>query len=180
MGLDVEGIEQLKVMLKRATSLPVACQSELKVVAMELKQLAKDMAPEEFGDLKDAITHREYGAQGPGGRFTKGLRGYEIYINNDHRISEDRKAKPGYEDCERVGDYAWIVHEYMGWGSTPGAPNNSKKGSFMPSDESVAAGNERGVEAGGKFLERAGIEVSERMHSRLGAVVMRHIAALDF
>ncbi len=46
-----------------------------------------------------------------------------------------------------VGEYAWLIHEHMGWGNV--------RMSIMPSERSVAAGLANGVHAGGRFMDRA-------------------------
>jgi len=170
MAFDTEGIEQLKLMLNRAKKLPEHATAELWRMAEETRKRAINMAPIDYGDLRGAIKLRETAAN-VGGRFQQGIRNFEIYISNKHPVSDPEKLKQG---VTHVGDYAWGVHEYMGWGSTQGAPMKSGK-PFMPSKESVAAGLLAGVDAGGKFLERAGEVTRQQMTSRLGKVIFRHI-----
>ncbi len=175
MAFDAEGFDQLKLILKRAADLPSEMNGELKVMAKKTQELAIHMAPIEYGDLKDAIKIQEVAGQGAGGRFAKGLRNFVVYVDNNHPVSDERQIR---NNIETVGEYAWFVHEYMGWGSHSGAPLEDGR-SFMPSEKSVAEGERYGVEAGGRFLERAGDEIADRIDAELGKVVFKWIEALD-
>ncbi len=175
MSFDTNGIDQIKLILRRAALLPAEMNGELKKMAQKTQKLAKDMAPIEYGDLKDAIKLQEVAGQGAKGRFAKGLRNYVVYIDNNHSVSEQRQKR---NNIETVGEYAWFVHEYMGWGSHQGAMLEDGK-PFMPSEKSVEEGQLHGVDAGGRFIERAGDVVGSQMEEELGKVVFKVIEALD-
>lgn len=55
MAFDLEGIEQFKLQLSRLTEIPNLADQELKACAEEVAQKARDMAPYEYEDLKEAI-----------------------------------------------------------------------------------------------------------------------------
>lgn len=175
MSLDIEGIEGLKLLLKRFTDIPNAAAAEMGILAEDTKNLARNMAPEEFGDLKDAIKMR---LRDGFGRFARGINAvtYEIYVDTSHAVSDERQVKTG---DTTVGDYAWAVHEYMGYGNTPGAPMKKSGKPFMPSAKSVAEGLKFGVDAGGRFMERSGEEMREKIDVKLGALVFKDVAAMD-
>ena len=150
MGLKTDGMKVLKIQMQRvATALPNAVDAELRTVAYEVHEKAKAMAPIDYGDLKDAIKVRRLGVQGAGGRFIKGRSLYETYLDMNQAVRDPEKLDDGYT---RVGEYAWEVHQHMGWGGhwRP----------LMPSKKSVEAGRQAGVEAGGRFMERAILEVA--------------------
>lgn len=175
MSLNTQGIEELKLQLRRLANVPDVANEELKRCAQEVQRVARDMAPIDYGDLKNAIRIRETAGRGAGGRFVKGVREFEVYINNGHPVADPDKRK---HDVHYVGEYAWLVHEYMGWGSVQGYLPDGR--AFNPSDESRAEGLKHGVEAGGKFLERAGLELQAEISSRLAKVVFKYIEGLDF
>lgn len=164
--MDTSGIGQLKLRLQRMGGIAEVADATLKEAAGELRDKARDMAPIDYGDLKAAITVRRLGAQGAGGRFVKGVSNYEVYVNNDAPVHDK-------QGVDSVGEYAWLVHEHMGWASQPNPQ-------FMPSQESVDAGLEKGVEAGGKFLERATLELKVKFEERLAAIVLKYLEGLDF
>jgi len=176
MTFSSQGIDQLKLLLNRAKSIPEQADQELGRIAMDLRDMARNMAPEDYGDLKNSIKHQRVGGgRNALGRFESGLHNWIVYVKNDYHVQDPEKAKIG---IETAGQYAWFIHEYMGWGSTPGAPNGKGK-PFMPSVYSQMIGLSHGVESGGKFLERAGIEIQRTMSSKIGTIVLKHIAALD-
>lgn len=164
MSFEIEGIEQIKLKLQRLNDVPQIADEELKKCAEDLADKARAMAPVDYGDLKEAIQVARRGAQGAGGRFVKGISNYEVLINNRHPVSDPFKQKYG---TDYVGEYAWYVHEHMGWGSN--------SADLMPSDKSIAAGAAAGVEAGGKFLERALEDMRDEIGMRLAQAVRKHI-----
>lgn len=176
MGLSSDGIDQLKLLLNRAKGIPQQADEELGRIAMDLRDMARNMAPEDYGDLKNSIKHQRVGGgRNALGRFESGLHNWIVYLKNDYHVQDPEKQKDG---IETVGEYAWFIHEYMGWGNTPGAPR--KDGTpFMPSAYSQLIGLSHGVESGGKFLERASMEIQKTMSPKIGRVVLKHIAALD-
>lgn len=152
MGFKSQGADKLKLRLQRiGAGLPNAVDNELRNIAYEIQQKAKDMAPIDYGDLRSAIRVRRYGMQGEGGRFVKGRSVYDVLLDMNQPVRDPDKLEEGYT---RVGDYAWEVHEHMGWGN--------KRRVLMPSKKSVAAGLAAGVEAGGKFMERALLDVATK------------------
>lgn len=169
MSLDLGDIEKFKIQLSRLAEIPNVANEELKACADEVAKKARDMAPIDYGDLKQAIQVGRRGAQGAGGRFVSGLSNYEIFINERHPVSDAEKRKHG---VTHVGEYAWWVHEHMGWASRP-SPQ------FNPSDRSVQEGLKRGVEAGGKFLERALLLLEPGIYARVNRKVSETIESLD-
>ncbi|WP_297478394.1 HK97 gp10 family phage protein [Ferrovum sp.] len=164
------GIAQVKLMLRRLGALPSVLDEKMQSLAAEVAEKAKDMAPKEYGDLRDAIqVRRTAAARGADGRFISSSPGsnYEVYINNDHPSSRP--------DVKNVGQYAWFVYQYMGYGNTEGAIMVHGK-PFMPSAESVALGAEKGVEVGGRFLERAAEAMRTHVHESLTKIVNKYIS----
>lgn len=174
MGMEIEGMEQVKLLLQRITGVVDVANAELKTMANEVAEVARDMAPIDYGDLKSAIKVRFEGAQGTGGRFVKGGGAYAIYIDNDTPVQDPFKQKYG---TETVGEYAWLVYQYMGYGNVPGFLPDGRP--FNPSEDSVKAGKEKGVDAGGLFLERAAIAKIDEIYQRMATIVDKRIAALD-
>lgn len=171
MAFEHEGLEATIAVLKRAAMLPVECNRELHLAALETQQTAKHMAPVDYADLQNAIQMR---ARNSSGQFAKlgsvmVKMNYEIFVNDNHPVSDPKKIKAG---VSKVSAYSRQVHEYMGWGNTPGASMGNGK-AFMPSEESVRAGLEHGVDAGGRFIDRAAEKTRETLHARLGTVILR-------
>jgi hypothetical protein len=175
MTFEHEGLEGAVARLVRAAQLPDRCNQEFLEIALETQETAKHMAPYEYGDLQDAILLKARNEKGQFARIGPvAMRlSYEIYVNDSHPVSKDKKTSD-----TTVGDYSRQVHEYMGWGSTQGAPMSGGK-SFMPSKESVSRGNDYGVEAGGRFIDRARQKVEETMPARLGKIIAAALRALD-
>lgn len=167
MGLKTEGIEQMKLRLMRLAKAPVIADAELKKCAEDVAQKARDMAPIDYGDLKRAIQVGRRGSdvRDSRGRFVSGYSTYEVFLNNNTPVRDPDKLKHG---VSRVGDYAWWVHEHMGWASMPNPE-------FMPSAISVAAGLAAGVEAGGMFMIRALYDMEDKIHERLARVVDTYV-----
>lgn len=166
MPFEPGDFDQLKLQLRRLGGISDVANQELKAMAHELQQKAKDMAPHDYEDLMDAIQIRETAGQGAGGRFVKGVRNYEVYINNQHPVQDPHKTRNG---VATVGEYAWYVHEHMGWASHPKP--------FMPNDQRNTGPH--GEERGGMFMERAVLELDHYFQSRLATVIRKHIEALD-
>lgn len=168
MSLDLGDFEKLKLQLTRMREAPALANEELKRCAEDVAEMARNMAPIDYGDLKGAIQIGRRGAQGAGGRFMKGVSTYEVFINDKHPVSDPEKLKHG---VDYVGEYAWYVHEHMGWGAHDTG--------FMPSQYSVEEGARHGVDAGGKFLERAGEAMRAEIKLRLASVVFKYLESLD-
>jgi hypothetical protein len=168
MSFDVDdgGIKQMKLRLQRLRGVKGVANEELKACANDVAQKAKDMAPIDYGDLKRAIQVGRRGVQGAGGRFVKGVSNYDVFISGNTKV-QDPKKLDRKDPVETVGEYVWEVHEHMGWASQPGK--------FMPSEESVQAGLEKGVEAGGKFMERAQEAMRQEVVKRMITVTAAYI-----
>lgn len=169
MSLDCSDIVKLKLRLLRLAEAPQVANEVMKECAEELAEKARDMAPIDYGDLKGAIQVARRGAQGAGGRFVKGVSNYEIFINDRHPVSDPDKLKHG---VTHVGQYAWYVHTHMHSSAYP----NPK---FMPSEASIRAGQEKGVEAGGQFLERAALMMMPALHAKLTTAIFKYMKVLD-
>lgn len=164
MALKTTGLGRIKINLARIGQVvPQAVDAELALVANEVKTKARAMAPIDYGDLKKAIKLRRLGVQGAGGRFVAGLSNYEVYLDMNQPVTDPDKNET------RVGEYAWKVHEHMGWGKNLRA--------LMPSEKSVEAGKAHGVEAGGRFMERALLDVAmtESITARLAKVARKQL-----
>jgi hypothetical protein len=168
MGLQSDGVQQLKLILKRMRDVPAVANEELRVCADKVQTLARNMAPIDYEDLRKSIRVRRIGVQGAGGTFMKGVSGFMVYVDNNYSVSAEEKAKRG---VTKVGDYAWEVHEHMGWAGY--------KTELMPSKKSVADGLSHGVDAGGKFLERATDRLGPVINARLAAIIRKYVDMLD-
>lgn len=173
MSFSFEGLEQMKLRLQRIGGGVVDVANEqMQTMAHELRQKARDMAPIDYGDLKAAIQLRAHAAAGvkaTGGRFTS-LRDWTVFVNNEYPVRD--KDKP---ESTVVGDYVWLVHQYMGYGNTQGyLPGSGKP--FNPSDESRREGERHGVEAGGLFMERATEALREDFQKRMASIIRKVIA----
>ncbi|MCL2874775.1 MAG: HK97 gp10 family phage protein [Betaproteobacteria bacterium] len=166
MTLEIDGIERLKLQLSRLQDVPDMVNQELERCAKEVAKKARNMAPYEYKDLIDAIQVARRGAQGANGRFMKGVSNYEVYINEKHPVRD-----PSHKGVRTVGEYAWIVHTHMGWGSTLGTLPGGRP--FMPNAERSSGPN--GEERGGRFLERALEEMRNEINARLGKKYMEAV-----
>lgn len=162
MGFSKGGLQEVQLRLKRLKRLPNIADAEMRNIAFEIRSTAKMMAPVDYSNLRNAIKIRrtagtEAGTQG----FIKGLSNYTIYIDGNTPALNRRE--------KTVGEYAWMVHEHMGWGSTYGA--------IMPSEKSVLSGN--GTDpVGGKFLDRAMLKHQIQSGVRIQRVVKDFIQTL--
>lgn len=166
MALDTEGITQVRMRLMRLAKTPAIADEELKRCANDVAQKARDMAPIDYEDLRRAIQVARRGSdvRDSKGRFVSGYSTYEVLINDRTTVRDPEKLKRG---ITHVSEYAWWVHEHMGWASSPNK--------FMPSKRSVAAGLSAGVEAGGMFMVRALYDMEASIQQRLARVVARYI-----
>lgn len=168
-----DSIERFKFQLSRLNEIPNIADQELKACAEEVAQKARDMAPYEYEDLKEAIqVARRGGARDARGRFVSGLSNYEVFINLRHPVKD-----PDKKGVDTVAAYAWEVHEHMGWGSTPGSIYMKNGEPFMPNKD--RATGPHGEERGGKFLERALLELQEGIYARVRRKVIAHTESLD-
>lgn len=168
MSLSTTGIEALKLKLMELAFAPVLVEVELEACARELRDKSRDMAPIDFGDLKSAIQDRRLGsaARSALGQFVKGSSSYEVFINMRTPVRDPKKSG----EFSTVGQYAWEVHEHMGYAG--------HETDHMPSKESVKAGRDAGVDAGGKFMERAALELVPKVNSRLMTVFNHYMDSL--
>lgn len=172
MGFKKGNVAGLRLQLQQAAvQVPLATSNELREIAYEARNIARDMAPIDYGDLKDAINVKRFGVQGPDGRFVGGLSRYEVLIDVNRPVKDPAKLDEG---ITTVGQYAWEVHEHMGWA------RNWRP--LMPSMRSINAGRAAGVDAGGKFLERAFLALdtgSGNVAARLALKAKQTLRSLD-
>jgi len=148
MGIEVQGVEELKILLSQGGEKAVrGVLAQMRREAESIKNLAQDMAPLEFGNLEQAIKVREIGGgRGQFGQFER--KSLEVYIDGDMPVPE----RPG----KFVGDYAWEAHQHI-------TPYGFKKLGIW----SQAKQDSQSEVVGGGFMERAADKVSERMMNRL-------------
>lgn len=167
MGLRDRQVREIKLKLERLKKLPQVLDQELNQIAHEVQQTARDMAPIQYGGLKQAIQVRRTAAPQKGVKgFQKGKSSFQIYIN-------PMTPAPGHKEGV-VGGYAWLVHEHMGWAGMAA----SAAYEFMPSAESVAAGN--GEVVGGKFLDRAMLKHRGKIRGKLTRTTRKFINHQDY
>lgn len=153
MGVEVDGIEELKFLLRQAGAKGgKSAFRQMKKEAMEIRDLARQMAPVDEGDLESAIVVNEVGGgrDKETGRFMQ--KAIAIEVDGDQTVGN---ASTG--EARTVGDYAYIMHEYL-------APY----GRFKLGKRSRAkqAANP-GVMVGGKYLERAVAEREQGLIRRI-------------
>lgn len=171
MSLKTFGLSKLQQTLLGLAFLPSIAEVELQACAYELRNKSRDMAPIDHGDLKRAIQaqRRGSGIRNAKGHFVSGSSTWVVYVNNDTNVTDPEKIDEG---ITKVGQYAWKVHEHMGWASRPNR-------SLMPSLDSIRAGAARGVEAGGKYMERASDLLMPQVNFRLEKVIKEYVNKLD-
>jgi hypothetical protein len=139
MGVNVQGVEELMWMLKRAGNKAAkGALDQMRKEAEDIRDTARRMAPVDEGDLEKAIVTREVGGgRSESGRFTS--KSIVIEVNGDIPAGVDREGR-----VRTVGDYAYLMHEHL----TP-------YGHFRlgPKSQAKQAGQKEIV--GGKYLERA-------------------------
>lgn len=165
MGLRDRQVREIKLKLERLKKLPQVLDQELNQIAHEVQQTARDMAPIQYGGLKQAIQVRRTAAPQKGVKgFQKGKSSFQIYIN-------PMTPAPGHKEGV-VGGYAWLVHEHMGWAGVPNV--------IMPSLASVQAGLAKGEIAGGKFLDRAMLKHRGKIRGKLTRTTRKFINHHDY
>ena len=165
MGLRDRQVREIKLKLERLKKLPQVLDQELNQIAHEVQQTARDMAPIQYGGLKQAIQVRRTAAPQKGVKgFQKGKSSFQIYIN-------PMTPAPGHKEGV-VGGYAWLVHEHMGWAGVPNV--------IMPSLASVQAGLAKGEIAGGKFLDRAMLKHRGKIRGKLTRTTRKFINHQDY
>lgn len=165
MALRNRQVREVQLKLERLKKLPTVLDQEMSVIAHEVQNTAKAMAPIDYGGLKQAIKVRRTAATQKGVKgFVKGKSSFYLYID---------PMTPAIGRKENlVGEYAWLVHEHMGWGATIGP--------IMPSAKSVAAGAAQGEVAGGKFLDRAMNKHRGKINAKLTRTARKFINQADF
>lgn len=165
MALRLRQVREVKLKLERLKKLPNVLDQELGEIAQEVQQTARNMAPVQYGGLKQSIKVRRTAATQKGVKgFVKGKSSFQIYI-------DPFTPAPGHKEGV-VGGYAWMVHEHMGYGGNIGA--------IMPSEQSVAAGMAHGEEAGGKFMDRAMLKHRGQIKAKLSRKVRKFINHQDY
>ncbi|WKZ86342.1 hypothetical protein N5B55_05150 [Ralstonia pickettii] len=146
MGIEVSGVERLRMVLEQAGERAVRGVFKQMVTEAEgVRDLARKFAPVDEGNLEQAIKVQvEGGGRDERGRFAR--KSVAVYID---------MATPA-ENGRTVGDYAWEMHEHL----TPYGPLQLGKRSQAKQD-----GQSEMV--GGKFLERAAVERTKDMVDRL-------------
>ncbi|MDY7537614.1 hypothetical protein QN372_00480 [Undibacterium sp. RTI2.1] len=139
MGVKVEGFMSANELLMRIdTTAKRRVVKSLIQKGVELRDMAKKMAPRDHANLEDAIKMRPEGAErlrDDLGRFAKVE--IEVYIDMDTPVPE----RPG----KTVGDYAYEIHEHQ----TP-------MGSIQLGEKSLEKQDSNGgVQVGGGFMYRA-------------------------
>lgn len=152
MGVEVEGTEQLIFLLKQggAKAMKGAIE-QMRKEGAEMRDLAREMAPVDEGDLEKAIKMRETG----GGRTGTGqFRRKEIVIevDGDMPAGTNKEGK-----TVTVGDYAYEIHEHM----TPAGTR------FRLGPKSRAKQDGQSTIVGGKYLERAVVEKEKGLVNRV-------------
>ena len=156
MGIVIKGTEELKFLLEQAgTTAMAGVLDQMRKEAKAIRDLAREMAPIDHGNLEEAIvTKDEGGGRGAGGRFQR--KSIAVMINMELSVPE----RPG----KTVGDYAWEMHEHL-----------SPFGPLKLGEYSEAKQQGQQVMVGGKFLERAADQVSKDMMKRLVGVLRMYI-----
>ena len=108
MGVEVDGVEELMVLLRRAGQKAAkGALDQMRKEAAEIQQLARQMAPVDEGDLEKAIVTREVGGgRDESGRFAS--KSIIIEVNGDAPAGLDKEGRP-----RTVGQYAYIMHEHL-------------------------------------------------------------------
>lgn len=156
-------VREVALNLERLKKLPDVLDQEMAVIAQDVRQTARNMAPIDYGGLKTSIkVRRTAGTQKGVKGFVKGKSSFRVYI-------DPMTPAPGHKEGV-VGGYAWLVHEHMGYGGTLGP--------IMPSAKSVAAG--MGEVVGGKFLDRAFLRHRGQIKAKLTRTCNKFINHQDY
>lgn len=154
MGVEVDGIEELKFLLRQAGAKGgKSAFRQMKKEAMEIRDLARQMAPVDEGDLESAIVVNEVGGgrDEETGRFMQ--KALVVEVDGDQPVGDTSKG-----EARTVGDYAYIMHEYLTpYGRFKLGKRSRQKQALNPS-----------VMVGGKYLERA---IAERENGMIGRII---------
>lgn len=163
MGVIVEGVEELMWRLRQGGQRAVkGAINQMREEALDIRDLAREMAPVDEGDLERSIKVREEGGgRGEGGRFTQ--KTLVIEIDGDVPAGKNKLG-----ETVTVGDYAYIMHEYL----TP-------FGRYGLGPRSQAKQDGSNVLVGGKFLERAVAQQSQGLVNRIVEAVREEMDGWD-
>jgi hypothetical protein len=158
-------VKEIKAKLERLKRLPDVLDAELQDIAYEVRDTARNMAPIDYGGLRSAIQVKRTAATQKGVRgFIKGKSTFFVYIN---------PITPAIGRAENfVGEYAWSIHEHMGYGTNINV--------IMPSKRSIEISASAGEVAGGKFLSRATARYKGKVNGKLSKVCHKFVNMADF
>lgn len=156
MGISVSGVEQLKLVLQKASKeAPANIFKRMQAEGKDLQTLARKMAPVDVGNLEDAISiSTEGGGRGSDGRFLS--KAISVFVDMDAPV----EGRPGHI----VGQYAYEMHEYL-----------EPYGDYQLGEKSRAKQSGQSEEVGGGFMDRAAEQIEERLMERLIAVARRYL-----
>lgn len=165
MALRNRQVREVQLKLERLKKLPNVLDQEMKEIAHEIQETARNMAPIQYGGLKQSIKVRRTAATQTGVKgFVKGKSAFQIYV-------DPMTPAPGHKEGV-VGGYVWLVHEHMGWAGNPNV--------IMPSEQSQAAAAAAGEVAGGKFLDRAMLKHRGKIRAKLSRKCRMFIDQQDY
>lgn len=158
MSITVSGIINTQVMLAElGVTARRRVTAKLHQKALQIQNLAKQMAPIDDGNLEKAI--KVFPESTPATRVRNALGQFarvDIYVYVDMDMPADEGKK--------VGDYAYIMHEHL----TPfGAYNLGPKSAAKQAGQSVMVG--------GKYLERAYAQLAEETLSEVSRDLLANL-----
>lgn len=128
----------------------------LRRIAERIEKMAKDFAPEDDGDLKDAIEVIP-------GEDELRRKTYIVRVNPDHPAHSDRDGNVN----KTVGDYALLIERGL-------APYGDGTYHLGPKSEAKAAS---GKDVGGRFMRRAFNKAVERALKDVGDAVKSSLSS---
>lgn len=156
MSIKVYGVEELMASIEQGGERAArGVVEEMRKIALEIRDKAREYAPIDKGDLEKSIKVRDTGGgRDYFGRFSR--KSVEVFVDQEMPSSDGSR--------HTVADYAYEMHEYLTpYGALQLGPKSRAKQAFT-----------NGV-VGGGFLERAVEEMQDGMMERL---VRRSRAAL--
>lgn len=161
MGIEVQGVEKLLILLKQGGEKAVrGASKQMEREADDIRDLARQMAPIDEGDLENAIVVTDAG----GGRDE--YTGRFVRKHFSIGIDENATATDRNGNTVTVASYAYLMHEYL-------APYGSV---YQLGSKSRAKQAGSSVIVGGKYLERAAARIEKGLINR---IVERVDAELD-
>ncbi|MDR9847019.1 HK97 gp10 family phage protein [Herbaspirillum huttiense] len=156
MGVKVTGIGEVSDLIRQLeTTTRRRAVKKLHEKGVEMRDLARKMAPIDDGNLEKAIKVRPETlgdrARDEMGRFVRTE--IEVYVDVDMPVPD----RPG----KVVGDYAFEIHEHL----TPAGPMQ-----LGPRSEEKNQNN-GGVEVGGGFLDRAAAEIEKGLEAAFNEIL---------